>query len=86
MSLLNTHELVVRALSVPARELTYVRGLLEAHEGLGFFVAKKGGDVLLVSSSSLAQQLEVFIRDLSQELTVVERDADTMGEVEDVFG
>ena len=71
MSLLQTKELRVRAVSVRAADLVYLRSLLEASEGLGFFVAKKGGDVLLVSSASQGEELDRFLADLAEEIPIL---------------
>jgi hypothetical protein len=85
VSLFDDDQLQVRALSVRARDLVYLRSLLEASEGLGFFIAKKGGDVLLVSPVSQKDELDRFILDLEKEIPIVERDLMDHREVLDVL-
>jgi hypothetical protein len=70
MSLLSASDLVVRPVSVAKEDLVYLRHILEASEGLGFIIAEKGGNILLVSSVSMEAELEQFISDLSCELTI----------------
>ena len=70
MSLLSASDLVVRPVSVAKEDLVYLRNILEASEGLGFIIAEKGGDILLVSSISMEAELEQFISDLGCELTI----------------
>lgn len=70
MSLLSAGELVVRPVSIAKEDLVYLRHILEASEGLGFVIAEKGGDILLVSSVSMEAELEQFIADLGCELTI----------------
>lgn len=86
VSLLDTDELQVRTVTVRAADLVYLRSLLEASEGLGFFVAKKGGDVLLVSSHSLAPELDRFLADVAREIPMVVRDPAAYREAFDVLG
>jgi len=75
VSLLSKDELSVRAISVRASELVFVRHLLEASEGIGFLIAEKGGDALLVTPTSRVRELDEFISDLEHEVGLVRRDA-----------
>lgn len=67
MSLLSEQELTVRAVCVRAEDLVLIRHHLEASEGLGFLIAKSGGDALLVAPISLADDLDRFIEDMKEE-------------------
>jgi len=60
----------MRPVSVTASDLVYLRHILEASEGLGFVIGNKGGDVLLVSSTALADDLDAFIFDMQKEMTI----------------
>jgi hypothetical protein len=71
---------------VPKEELVYVRSLLEASEGLGFFIAKSGGELLLVCPVSQSRQLDQFVSDLSQEVPLVHRTLDVDHGAYDVVG
>jgi hypothetical protein len=68
VSLLSKNELEVRAVSVRPAKLVLLRHFLEASEGIGFLVAKRGGDVLLVTPTSQAALLDEFISDMTEEL------------------
>lgn len=78
VSLLSKDELAVRAVSVRASELVFVRHLLEASEGVGFLIAERGGDVLLVSPVSREAELDEFISDMEQEVGLVRREVDDL--------
>lgn len=56
------------ALSVPAREVVYVRALLEAHEGLAVMFAEVGGELVLATTDSQAGELAWFVEQLRAEL------------------
>lgn len=68
MSLLSEAELAVRPVSVRAQDLVLVRHLLEASEGIGFLIAKRGGNALLVSPRSRSDELDAFIEDMKLEM------------------
>jgi hypothetical protein len=65
-------ELVERRVRVPARDVVYVRGLLEANEGLGALLADAdgGGDLCIVAHASRALELDEWLRDLADEVTL----------------
>jgi hypothetical protein len=60
--------LVVRKLNVRARDVVWVRGVLEASEGLGTMFAESGGELLLAAPTCQAAALDELVRDLVLEL------------------
>jgi hypothetical protein len=68
-------DLVARRLRVRARDAVFVKGVLEASEGVGVLFAEQGGDLVVAAPRSLEAELEVVVRDLALELDgVVEPD------------
>jgi hypothetical protein len=47
-----------------------LRHHLEASEGLGFVIARRGGDVLLVATKSREAELDEFIADMTKQFDV----------------
>jgi hypothetical protein len=72
-------ELVARRLRVRARDVVYVKGVLEASEGVGVLFAEHGGDLVVASPRALESALEEVLADLARELGVVV-EADPRGE------
>ena len=62
------HDLVARRLFVRARDAVFVRGVLEASEGLGVLFAEHGGELTLATTHSRARELDELIEDLVREL------------------
>lgn len=68
-------DLVARRLRVRARDAVFVKGVLEASEGVGVLFAEQGGDLIVAAPRSLEAQLEEVVGDLALELDgVVEPD------------
>ncbi len=63
-----TEPVVVRRVVVPRAEVVYVKGILEASEGLGSLFALHGGELTLVTSRELGGQLDELLADLSEEI------------------
>ena len=61
-------DLVSRRLRVRARDAVFVKGVLEASEGVGVLFAEAGGDLLLAAPRSRAAELDLIINDLVHEL------------------
>jgi hypothetical protein len=57
----------------PAKEVVFVKAVLEASEGLGAMFAERGGDLTLVAHRSQQKELDRLISDLEHErlLTLV---------------
>lgn len=73
MSLLCETELVVRTVSVRPSDLVLLRHHLEASEGLGFVIARRGGNALLVATVSREHELDEFIADMKTQFDVQTR-------------
>lgn len=61
-------DLITRRLFVRARDAVFVKGVLEASEGVGVLFAESGGDLLLAAPHSRAADLDALIADLVEEL------------------
>lgn len=70
MSVLAGEELELRAVSVSPETMVLLRHHLEASEGLGYLVARQGGDAFLVTHRSQSDALDRFIEDLKDELGI----------------
>lgn len=72
-------DLVWFRIRVAERDVGFVRGILEASEGLACMFAEKGGDLMLVTSISQQGLLEEVVEDLRVELgaIVTERGANS---------
>lgn len=70
MSVLAGDELELRAVSVSPDAMVLLRHHLEASEGLGYLVARRGGDAFLVTHKSQSEALNQFIEDLRDEFGI----------------
>jgi hypothetical protein len=70
-------DLVSRRVRVRARDTVFVRGVLEASEGVGVLFAEHGGDLVLATPRSLAAALDEVIADLVKELDAVVEENET---------
>lgn len=60
--------MITRRLVVRARDVAFLKGVVEAHEGLAQLYAERGGDVLLVAAAGRERELDELVRDLAREL------------------
>lgn len=60
--------LVSRRLVVRARDVVFVKGIVEAHEGLAHVFSEAGGDLTIAAASDREQELEQLVADLAREL------------------
>ena len=51
----------------PSRNVVFVKGIVEAHEGLATFFAERGGEVVLAAPVERAGELGAFAADLARE-------------------
>jgi hypothetical protein len=61
-------DLVVRRVRVRARDAVFVKGVLEASEGLAVLFAEQGGELALAAPRSREASLDEIVRDLVEEL------------------
>lgn len=60
--------MVTRSLRVPSREVVFVKGVVEAHDGLAQLFAEHGGDLTLAAPADREAELDELVRDLAREL------------------
>jgi len=63
--------------SVRTKDVVLVKGLVEAHEGVGQVYAERGGELELVAPASRMEELRAIVRSLSEEFDVLLRPART---------
>lgn len=62
-----------------SKDVGYVRGILEASEGLACMFAEKGGDLMLVAPVSQQARLDEIVEDLRVELGAIVTERGTNG-------
>jgi hypothetical protein len=65
--------MVTRRVLVRAKDVVFVKGIVEASEGLAQLFAESGGDVTLASPASREAELEALVCDLVREQGVVRK-------------
>lgn len=60
--------LVSRRLVVRAKDVVFLKGIVEAHEGLAQLYAERGGDVVLATVAGREHELDELVRELAREL------------------
>jgi hypothetical protein len=61
-------DLVTRKIRVQAKDVVYVKGILDGYSGLAAVFATQGGELTLASPSSRIRELDQFLSDLSEEI------------------
>lgn len=61
-------ELSTRRIRVRAKDVVYLKGILEASEGLAHVFAEAGGDLVLATHPSQLDELDRVLADLAPEL------------------
>jgi hypothetical protein len=76
--------MVTRRLVVRAKDVAFLKGVVEAHEGLAQVFAEGGGDLTLAAPADREEELDELVRDLAAELggIVPAEDAPREGEEE----
>jgi hypothetical protein len=59
--------LVTRKMRVPAREVVFVKGVIEASEGVAVVFADHGGDLTIATLPSQKDELDRILQDLESE-------------------
>ena len=65
------HDLVCRSVRVRARDVVFVKGILEASEGLASLFAEGGGDLVIASHASRSHELGELLADLAHEIGAI---------------
>ncbi len=60
--------MVTRRLCVPSREVVFVKGIVEAHDGLAQVFGEHGGDLTIASPADRERELDELVRDLAREV------------------
>ncbi|MCA9632395.1 MAG: DUF4911 domain-containing protein [Myxococcales bacterium] len=61
-------ELCTRRIRVQAKDVVYLKGILEASEGLAHVFAERGGDLVVATHPSQIAELDRVLADLAPEL------------------
>jgi hypothetical protein len=60
--------MVTRRLVVRAKDVVFVKGIIEASEGLAQLFAEKGGDITLAAPADRARELDLLVEDLVRDV------------------
>jgi hypothetical protein len=60
--------MIARRLVVRARDVAFLKGVVEAHEGLAQVFAEGGGDLTIAAPEGRDAELDELVRDLASEL------------------
>ena len=60
--------MVTRQIVVRAKDVVFVKGIVEANEGLAQLFAERGGDITLASPAAREAELESLVDDLVREV------------------
>lgn len=60
--------MVVRRLLVHAKDVVYLKGIVEASEGIAQVFGEKGGELTLASPVERKAELDALVKDLCEEL------------------
>ena len=65
--------MIVREVSVRAPDVVFVKGLLEASDGLAGVFAERGGELTLVAPEGRGPELEELLADLVNDIGAIVR-------------
>ncbi|HEY4120564.1 MAG TPA: DUF4911 domain-containing protein [Byssovorax sp.] len=60
--------MVARSVSVEAADVVFVKGILEASDGLASLFAERGGELVLATDASRVASLDALLADLAEEI------------------
>ncbi len=63
--------MVTRRVRLRAPDVVFLKGIVEAHDGLAQVFAEKGGDLTLASPADREAELEELVTDLCRELGAI---------------
>lgn len=61
--------MITRRLVVRAKDVAFLKGVVEAHDGLAQVFAERGGDLTIAAPAGREAELEELVRDLAAELS-----------------
>ncbi len=65
--------MVARRVIVPSRDVVFLKGVLEAHEGLAQVYAERGGDLTICTTTEQARELDALLAKLATEMQLMVR-------------
>lgn len=68
--------MITRRLVVRAKDVAFLKGIIEAHEGLAQLFAEGGGDLTIAAPAGREAALDELVRDLALELGGIVPDRD----------
>lgn len=63
-----TERMVKRTIVVRAEDVVFLKGIVEAHDGIAQVQGEGGGELTLVAPESRERELEELVADLAREL------------------
>ncbi len=69
------HGMVTRRLVVRAKDVAFLKGIVEAHDGLAQVFSEGGGDLVLAAPTSREQELDELVKDLAADFGGILPDA-----------
>ncbi|HVJ91766.1 MAG TPA: hypothetical protein VM580_18320 [Labilithrix sp.] len=60
--------MIARRLLVRAKDVVFVKGVIEAHDGLAHVFAESGGDLIIAAAAGREAELDELVHDLASEL------------------
>jgi hypothetical protein len=63
-------EMVTRKLVVRAKDVVFVKGVIEAHDGIAQVYGEHGGDLTITAPKSRERELDELVTDLKRELSL----------------
>jgi hypothetical protein len=63
--------MVVRKVVMPAREVVFFKGVIEASEGLAAVFAEHGGELTVAAPAERADELDLLLAELAADLGVI---------------
>ncbi|MBX3213139.1 MAG: hypothetical protein KF850_13980 [Labilithrix sp.] len=60
--------MISRRLVVRAKDVVFVKGVVEAHDGLAHVFAESGGDLTIAAAAGREAELDELVSDLAREL------------------
>ena len=60
--------MVERCVSLPSPEVVFLKGILEAHDGLAQVYAEKGGQLTICTTVEQAEELDALLQSLTKDL------------------
>ncbi len=63
--------MVVRSIVVQARDVVFLKGIVEAHDGVAVVSGEQGGSLVLTAPMSRKRELDELVADLCEELGAV---------------